>query len=444
MHPTYKEEGSSSDGEDKEVADFGDQAKSAIYDYASEKSMSHEECRMFYQHSREARQQNMDNHGRLSRARTFSFNYEGRASRRYNNQRHGQDRPMATPGADLQSHAPPEREGRGLKTPDTADTLDGADGSTESEEPTLDDAGINPELQEMSAMIQQVLNLRKKYVSLSLQHPGDNPKDHPDWKVYPEPPKPVWTEDTTATSSSSAAMSRVSSTMFSPDHDLSLNRSQASLAAVVEEPARPRPISPPRKQRKPGQDIGSDFDMSYFDPLPGADTMMFEIDQGSVYQAYESADAMEKKHPWVKVPNLREFFIDLNTVKEVSEDGPIKSFAFRELQILDGKFKLHALENGYAEVLESKTVAHRDFYNVRKNDTHIHLASAMNSKHLLRFIKSKLKHSANDLVLFRDGKAMTLQEVFDSLGMTAYDLSIDTLDTHVGSPSFLCKEVVLD
>ncbi len=28
---------------------------------------------------------------------------------------------------------------------------------------------------------------------------------------------------------------------------------------------------------------------------------------------------------------------------------------------------------------------------------------------------------------------MTLQDVFDSLDMTAYDLSIDTLDTHVSS-----------
>jgi len=33
----------------------------------------------------------------------------------------------------------------------------------------------------------------------------------------------------------------------------------------------------------------------------------------------------------------------------------------------------------------------RDFYNVRKVDTHIHHSASMNQKHLLRFIKSKLK-----------------------------------------------------
>lgn len=35
----------------------------------------------------------------------------------------------------------------------------------------------------------------------------------------------------------------------------------------------------------------------------------------------------------------------------------------------------------------------RDFYNVRKVDTHVHHSSSMNQKHLLRFIKSKMKRS---------------------------------------------------
>ena len=36
-------------------------------------------------------------------------------------------------------------------------------------------------------------------------------------------------------------------------------------------------------------------------------------------------------------------------------------------------------------------------------------------------------------MLFRDGKNLTLAEVFASLSLTAYDLSIDTLDMHVSS-----------
>lgn len=455
--PSVEEENEeSSSSEEKEDVgeedEYDDQAKSAIYDYASEKSLSQEESKLYYQRSRGYRQRDLDTYPRLGRARTFSLNYEGRgASQRYHRSGAFND-VLPTRERNFRNQAPltSTKQNAGRKVDPTkqeqstaVDGLDGGSGTHEGaktandQEPVTNDRSIHPELQEMSSMIQRVLDLRHKYIELSLQRPNDNPKDHPDWKVYPEPPKPVWTEDTTVSKTPSVKTSRASSsTLFGGEHDLSLSRSQASLASVAEEPVHPRPVSPPKKQRKPGQDIGSDFDLSYFEPMPGEEgTMTFELDQGSVYQVYESAEAMENKETWIKVPTLREYFMDLNIVKEVSEDGPIKSFAFRELQILDGKFNLHALENSYAEMMESKGVPHRDFYNVRKVDTHVHHSACMNSKHLLRFIKSKLKHSASDKVMFREGKEMSLQDVFDSLEMSAYDLSIDTLDTHVGSTS---------
>ncbi len=40
-----------------------------------------------------------------------------------------------------------------------------------------------------------------------------------------------------------------------------------------------------------------------------------------------------------------------------------------------------------------ETIGLSDFYNVRKVDTHVHHSSSMNQKHLLRFIKSKMKRS---------------------------------------------------
>ena len=54
----------------------------------------------------------------------------------------------------------------------------------------------------------------------------------------------------------------------------------------------------------------------------------------------------------------------------------------------------------------------------------------MNQKHLLRFIKSKLRKHGNEIVTNRDGALLTLADVFKSLKLTAYDLSIDTLDMH--------------
>ena len=40
------------------------------------------------------------------------------------------------------------------------------------------------------------------------------------------------------------------------------------------------------------------------------------------------------------------------------------------------------------------------------------------------------------MVIFRDGKTLTLTQVFESLKLTAYDLSIDTLDMHAHQDSF--------
>jgi AMP deaminase len=40
------------------------------------------------------------------------------------------------------------------------------------------------------------------------------------------------------------------------------------------------------------------------------------------------------------------------------------------------------------------------------------------------------------VVIFRDGRELTLAQVFESLRLTAYDLSIDTLDMHAHQDSF--------
>lgn len=166
-------------------------------------------------------------------------------------------------------------------------------------------------------------------------------------------------------------------------------------------------------------------------PLPEASPMTFKLDENSVYQVYETEEACEMNEPIIQIPSLRDFYMDLDTITDVSTDGPIKTFAFRRLAYLEGKFQLHSLLNEYQEMADSKKVPHRDFYNVRKVDTHVHHSACMNQKHLLRFIKSKMKKSPDEVVLFRDGKHLTLKQVFESINLTAYDLSIDTLDMHV-------------
>lgn len=47
-----------------------------------------------------------------------------------------------------------------------------------------------------------------------------------------------------------------------------------------------------------------------------------------------------------------------------------------------------------------------------------------------------VRSRTQDVVIFRDGKHLTLAQVFESLNLTAYDLSIDTLDMHAHQDSF--------
>jgi hypothetical protein len=50
----------------------------------------------------------------------------------------------------------------------------------------------------------------------------------------------------------------------------------------------------------------------------------------------------------------------------------------------------------------------RDFYNVRKVDTHVHHSASMNQKHLLRFIKSESTTTCFQESLLMQTLALTL------------------------------------
>lgn len=299
------------------------------------------------------------------------------------------------------------------------------------------DAQITSELREIYSNIQKILDIRHKYIRLSLQQDGDNPKDDHNWNIYPPPPEPAWYEEKDRYGTGNAGRGSQNASMSnsmvlekpqSKSNEGSVrNFSTTSLTQIPQSPI----LEKKKKKRKPGEDIGGDFDMEELLPLPGPSEMVFRMDASSVYQVYENSKADEIDSPVLNFPTLRDFYKDLEAILDVSSDGPSKSFAFRRLQYLEGKFNLYVLLNEYQEMADSKRVPHRDFYNVRKVDTHVHHSACMNQKHLLRFIKSKMKKCPDEVVMFRDGKHLTLQEVFQSINLTSYDLSIDTLDMHV-------------
>ncbi|KAF8229664.1 AMP deaminase [Tricholoma matsutake] len=284
------------------------------------------------------------------------------------------------------------------------------------------ESAINTEYASLLQSLQKCLDLRDKYMFRSRQRLGDDPRHHdgyfpglddersdvsgvrPDanfvenrpppnsfkpWKISPRPPPPHWhwTEKEKVVSSDG--------TYRAPRDEFRFEECE----------------------------------------IPGPHSWTYELDDTGVYQVYDNAQVADKK-PAFDVPSIREYFVDLDYVLSIISDGPTKSFAFRRLKYLASKFDMYALLHEFQELADMKRVPHRDFYNVRKVDTHVHHSSSMNQKHLLRFIKSKMKRSPNDVVIFRDGAALTLEQVFQSLKLTAYDLSIDTLDMHAHSDSF--------
>ncbi|KAA0714026.1 AMP deaminase 2 [Triplophysa tibetana] len=135
-------------------------------------------------------------------------------------------------------------------------------------------------------------------------------------------------------------------------------------------------------------------------------------------------------------PDLQEYIADMNMMMALIINGPVKSFCYRRLQYLSSKFQMHILLNEMKELAAQKKVPHRDFYNIRKVDTHIHASSCMNQKHLLRFIKRAMKKYPGEIVHVEEGRGQTLNEVFESMNLTAFDLSVDTLDMHADRNTF--------
>ncbi|KAL7414079.1 AMP deaminase [Mrakia frigida] len=286
--------------------------------------------------------------------------------------------------------------------------------------------GIASELEALYNSFQKCLDLRDKYMSASLQRLGDNPRDH-DGDFAGFTPETSHHADVVSLKPSTAHLAQPSSS--------------DSTKAWKIYPAPPPPHWHWRSKAKPGEEDGENHELDKDEvfekeacEIPGEaggkeeTARDFVLGEDGVYAVFEAKD--EKKTPLVTLPTLREYFIDLEYVLSVCSDGPAKSFAFRRLKYLASKWNLYTLLNEYQELADMKRVPHRDFYNVRKVDTHVHHSASMNQKHLLRFIKSKMKRSPDELVCIRDGQALTLNEVFESLGFSAYELSIDTMDMH--------------
>ncbi|XP_068615193.1 AMP deaminase 1-like isoform X2 [Brachionichthys hirsutus] len=181
---------------------------------------------------------------------------------------------------------------------------------------------------------------------------------------------------------------------------------------------------------KPGEDP---FDAK---SLPKDLGYVARMKDGVIY-VYNNAAAADKHQPKdLPCPDYDTFIDDMNFLIALIAQGPTKTYTHRRLKFLMSKFNVHEMLNEMEEMKELKMNPHRDFYNCRKVDTHIHAAACMNQKHLLRFIKRSYRVDADRVVHNLKGREVTLKELFESLHLHPYDLTVDSLDVHAGRQTF--------
>jgi AMP deaminase len=120
---------------------------------------------------------------------------------------------------------------------------------------------------------------------------------------------------------------------------------------------------------------------------------VYEMVDG-VVRVYAGEGQMEELFP---VYDATTFFTDMHRILRIVALGNVRTLCHHRLRLLEQKFSLHLMLNADREFLAQKSAPHRDFYNVRKVDTHVHHTSCMNQKHLLRFIKSKLRKEPDEV-----------------------------------------------
>ncbi|XP_043932654.1 AMP deaminase 1 [Protopterus annectens] len=161
-----------------------------------------------------------------------------------------------------------------------------------------------------------------------------------------------------------------------------------------------------------------------------------QLKDGVVYIYANKEDAKKGKPKDLPYPDLEVFIDDMNFLIALIASGPVKTYCHRRLRFLSSKFNVHEMLNEMEELKELKHNPHRDFYNCRKVDTHIHAAACMNQKHLLRFIKKSYRTDADRVVFSQKGKQLTLKDLFAGLNLHPYDLTVDSLDVHAGRQTF--------
>ena len=195
----------------------------------------------------------------------------------------------------------------------------------------------------MGLQFQRCLELRDKYIKISRQRLEDDPRNY-DGEFNPAP-------DSTSTSTAHL------------DSQQSNTLPKFSKWNIYPPPPLPHwntgdPFAPAPQ----GLILKNGYDPEEFVQadckIPEKDSSRtFRLDSKSVFQVYDSAatpEASTPATPICRIPDLKEYFSDLEFMLGVVGDGPARSFAWRRLKYLESKWDMYVLLNEYQELADMK------------------------------------------------------------------------------------------
>mmetsp|Transcript_45118 Transcript_45118/g.107286 ORF Transcript_45118/g.107286 Transcript_45118/m.107286 type:complete len:747 (+) Transcript_45118:81-2321(+) len=149
-------------------------------------------------------------------------------------------------------------------------------------------------------------------------------------------------------------------------------------------------------------------------PLDRDPTLSLDVEHGICLAKNASGQVVGEK----AMISVEEFCRDYVEMVEVSNDRDCMSFCLPRLKELELKFELYTHRNAAMERQIQRGAGRRDFYQVRKVDTHIHHSAAFSQRQLMKFIRQKMRDEKDVVVAKDKGKEMTLAEVFNSAGIS--------------------------
>jgi len=131
---------------------------------------------------------------------------------------------------------------------------------------------------------------------------------------------------------------------------------------------------------------------------------------------------------WPEQPSLGEFCRDYIEVMQTMNDRDCATLAYPRLRELELKFEIYKQRNASREGQRQRRSSGRDWFQVRKVDTHIHHSACFSQGQLMGFIRAKMRTEMDTLVAKGKDRNLTLREVFNTAGVgTEDDVNADFL-----------------